>query len=47
VGEEFTVDYSGNGNPQWYIELRHAYEMLTSAATVVEETTKTKMARVS
>jgi hypothetical protein len=47
AGEELTVDYSGNGNPQWHIDLCHAYGILTSAEIVIEERTKTEMARVS
>ena len=40
AGEELTVDYSGNGNPQWHIDLCHAYGILTSAEIVVEEKRK-------
>jgi hypothetical protein len=37
AGEELTVDYSGNGNPQWHIDLCHAYGILTSAEIVEEQ----------
>jgi hypothetical protein len=37
AGEELTVDYSGNGNPQWHIDLCHAYGIMTSAEIVLVE----------
>jgi hypothetical protein len=30
MGEELTMDYSGNGNPQWFVDICHKYGMLTS-----------------
>ena len=36
-GEELTMDYSGNGNPQWYIDVCHSYGILTSVEIAVEE----------
>jgi len=29
AGEELTMDYGGNGNPQWYIDICHEYGILT------------------
>jgi hypothetical protein len=29
-GEELTMDYSGNGNPQWFVKICHKYGMLTN-----------------
>jgi hypothetical protein len=37
-GEELTMDYSGNGNPQWYIDLCHSYGILTGVEIALEET---------
>jgi hypothetical protein len=37
AGEELTVDYSGNGNPQWHIDFCHAYGILTSVEVVEEQ----------
>lgn len=36
-GEELTMDYSGNGNPQWYVDLCHSYGILTGVEIALEE----------
>lgn len=37
AGEELTMDYSGNGNPVWYVDLCHQYGILTPVEIAQEE----------
>lgn len=37
AGEELTMDYSGNGNPAWYVDLCHHYGILTPVEIAQEE----------
>ena len=36
-GEELTMDYSGNGNPKWYVDICHSYGILTGVEIAQEE----------
>jgi hypothetical protein len=37
AGEELTMDYSGNGNPAWYVDICHRYGILTPVEIAEEE----------
>jgi hypothetical protein len=37
AGEELTMDYSGNGNPSWYVALCHKYGILTGVEVAQSE----------
>ncbi len=37
AGEELTMDYAGNGNPAWYVDICHQYGILTPVEIAEEE----------